>query len=275
MMTLLTRSSTFALRRVSTSERTVGGASKKDPTKPNGSISSRLPLTRTTSVELPATRGSRPMRSAVTTRAAAETNTAAITRTITSQTPRLAATKSLLKQRSSSIAPDAARDGRRGGFYTAKCNFGIECRSCDHLAPEIPPKPCVFNRLGCGAGFAEWGAMEAPTTGTVVLVAEDDPHALSGYVEFLTTAGFIASGRGDGREALATALETVPDVVVTDIAMPGLDGFGLAAALRADRMTKHVPIVGMTAHWTAEIQSEAQRAGFSAMLLKPCLPTHL
>ena len=33
--------------------------------------------------------------------------------------------------------------------------------------------------------------------------------------------------------------------------------------------------VSMTAHWTAEIQSEAQRAGFSAMLLKPCLPTHL
>jgi DNA-binding response OmpR family regulator len=117
--------------------------------------------------------------------------------------------------------------------------------------------------------------MEVPTPGTVVLVAEDDPHALSGYIEFLSTAGFIASGRGDGREALATALENVPHVVVTDIAMPGLDGFGLAAALHADRLTKHVPIIGMTAHWTTEIQSEAQRAGFSAMLLKPCLPTHL
>ena len=117
--------------------------------------------------------------------------------------------------------------------------------------------------------------MEVPTAGRVVLVAEDDPHSLSGYIEFLSTAGFIASGRSDGREALATALENVPDVVVTDIAMPGLDGFGLAAALHADRLTKHVPIIGMTAHWTSEIQSEAQRAGFSAMLLKPCLPTHL
>ena len=117
--------------------------------------------------------------------------------------------------------------------------------------------------------------MEVPTAGMVVLVAEDDPHALIGYVEFLTNAGFVASGRSDGREALASALETVPDVVVTDIAMPGLDGFGLAAALHADRSTKHVPIIGMTAHWTSEIQTEAQRAGFSAMLLKPCLPTHL
>lgn len=117
--------------------------------------------------------------------------------------------------------------------------------------------------------------MEGPRAGTIVLVAEDDPHTLSGYVEFLSTAGFVAYGRGDGRDALSTALEIVPDIVVTDIAMPGLDGFGLAAALRADPLTKHVPLVGMTAHWTTETQTDAQRAGFSAMLLKPCLPTHL
>lgn len=116
--------------------------------------------------------------------------------------------------------------------------------------------------------------MEA-RTGTIVLVAEDDPHALSGYVEFLSTAGFVVYGRGNGRDAVSTALEIIPDIVVTDIAMPGLDGFGLAAALRADSLTKDVPIVGMTAHWTAETQSEGQRAGFSAMLLKPCTPTHL
>ena len=98
---------------------------------------------------------------------------------------------------------------------------------------------------------------------------------MSGYVEFLSTAGFVAYGRGDGREALSTALEIVPDIVVTDIAMPGLDGFALAAALRADSLTRHVPILGMTAHWTSDTQSNGQRAGFSAMLLKPCLPTHL
>jgi two-component system CheB/CheR fusion protein len=117
--------------------------------------------------------------------------------------------------------------------------------------------------------------MEGVRTGTVVLVAEDDPHALSGYVEFLSTAGFVVYGRGNGRDAVSTALEIIPDIVVTDIAMPGLDGFGLAAALRADSLTKDVPIVGMTAHWTADTQSEGHRAGFSAMLLKPCTPTHL
>ena len=117
--------------------------------------------------------------------------------------------------------------------------------------------------------------MEASREGIVVLVAEDDPHALSGYLEFLGRSGFVASGSVDGKEALGLAVETVPDIVVTDINMPGLDGFALAAALRADRRTRHVPLLGMTGHWTTEMQTEAQRAGFSAMLLKPCLPTHL
>ena len=117
--------------------------------------------------------------------------------------------------------------------------------------------------------------MEAYREGLVVLVAEDDPHALSGYLEFLGRSGFVASGSIDGKEALGLAVETVPDIVVTDINMPGLDGFALAAALRADRRTRHVPLLGMTGHWTAEMQNDAQRAGFSAMLLKPCLPAHL
>lgn len=117
--------------------------------------------------------------------------------------------------------------------------------------------------------------METSRAATVVLVAEDDPHALSGYLEFLGRSGFAASGTSNGADALALAIDSIPDVVVTDISMPGLDGFGLAAALHADRRTRHVPIIGMTGHWTSEIQSEAQRAGFSAMLLKPCLPAHL
>lgn len=126
-----------------------------------------------------------------------------------------------------------------------------------------------------GAPFAAAHLMEASRESMMVLVAEDDPHALSGYLEFLGRSGYVATGSADGKEALGLAVETIPDIVVTDINMPGLDGFGLAAALRADRRTRHVPLLGMTGHWNTELQSEAARAGFSAMLLKPCLPAHL
>ena len=117
--------------------------------------------------------------------------------------------------------------------------------------------------------------MDASRESLMVLVAEDDPHALSGYLEFLGRSGFAAMGSSDGKEALGLALDTIPDIVVTDINMPGLDGFALAAALHADRRTRHVPLVGMTGHWNTEMQNQAQRSGFSAMLAKPCMPAHL
>ena len=126
-----------------------------------------------------------------------------------------------------------------------------------------------------GAPFAAAFPMEASRESMMVLVAEDDPHALSGYLEFLGRSGYVATGSADGKEALGLAVETIPDIVVTDINMPGLDGFGLAAALRADRRTRHVPLLGMTGHWNTEMQNEAARSGFSAMLLKPCMPAHL
>jgi PleD family two-component response regulator len=109
----------------------------------------------------------------------------------------------------------------------------------------------------------------------MVLVAEDDPNTLAGYLEFLTSKGFVAVGHTDGAAALAFAQQTVPDIVVTDIAMPGLDGFALTAALRMHERTRAVPVVGMTGRWNAEMQSEAVAAGLSAMIAKPCMPSHL
>jgi hypothetical protein len=167
--TLLTRSSTFALRSMSTSPRTVGGPCSSEPNRPPGSISSRLPVTRTTRVEFPATRGSRPMSRAVTTRPAAEMRTATTRRTMTSQTPRLAATGSLpgrmRTDECSSIAPGP--DGPRRGVFT----LGIRPETAGNRprnaisASDVRlvigadrsngRKPYVFSRLADGAPFAE------------------------------------------------------------------------------------------------------------------------
>lgn len=116
--------------------------------------------------------------------------------------------------------------------------------------------------------FPEWDQ-------AVVLVVEDDPNTLAGYIEFLTVAGLAAVGHTNGPDALAFARETVPDIVLTDIGMPGMDGFALAAALHADDRTRAVPVVGITGHWNAEMQSRAVTTGLSAMIAKPCIPSHL
>lgn len=107
------------------------------------------------------------------------------------------------------------------------------------------------------------------------MVVEDDPHTLEGYVEFLTTAGFMAVGYAEGRGALAFALDHVPDIVITDINMPGMDGFALAAALRDDERTRGVPVVGLTGHWNRDMQKQSVAVGMASMIAKPCMPSHL
>jgi CheY-like chemotaxis protein len=101
-----------------------------------------------------------------------------------------------------------------------------------------------------------------------VLVVEDDPSTLSGYVEYLTEAGFEATGFDDPFKA-------PPAAVVTDITMPGMDGFALAKALHQDTRTRHVPVIGLTANWYAEVKIRAAAVAMRTVLLKPCSPAHL
>jgi DNA-binding response OmpR family regulator len=108
-----------------------------------------------------------------------------------------------------------------------------------------------------------------------VLIVEDDPNALSGYVEFLTAAGFDPTGVPNGADALPLALDNPPAAVVTDITLPGMSGFQLAAALRRDSRTRGIPIIGLTAHWAADIHSRARDVAMQVILSKPCIPGHL
>ena len=61
----------------------------------------------------------------------------------------------------------------------------------------------------------------------------------------------------DGSEALAEALADPPDLVLTDVMMPGLDGFELLAALRADERTRNVPVILLSARAGEEARSRA------------------
>jgi DNA-binding response OmpR family regulator len=108
-----------------------------------------------------------------------------------------------------------------------------------------------------------------------VLIVEDDANALSGYVEFLTAAGFDPTGVPNGADALPLALNNPPAAVVTDITLPGMNGFELAAALRADVRTRGIPIIGLTAHWSADVHSRARDVSMQVILSKPCIPGHL
>jgi CheY-like chemotaxis protein len=113
------------------------------------------------------------------------------------------------------------------------------------------------------------------TVSPLVLLVDDEPNARKGYAELLERDGFRVVEAGNAEDALARSVEQQPDVVVTDISLPGEDGFLLAAHLRSIHPTRGIPIVAMTAHWGTDLQMRAQRAGIHAILAKPCQPRHL
>ena len=108
-----------------------------------------------------------------------------------------------------------------------------------------------------------------------ILIVEDDTNAREGLMDLLGCEGLLARGAATADEALTLAFATPPAAVVTDIQLPQTSGFDLAEMLRHRPETRHVPVVGLTGHWSPEISSRAARAGMVAILMKPCLPAHL
>jgi len=118
--------------------------------------------------------------------------------------------------------------------------------------------------------------MEIPRTGhegPLVLIVEDDLSTRTLYCDYLRHCGFRTADAHNGRQALEKARELHPDAVVTDLAVPGLDGFELCRALRTSRETLGIPILAVTGHSEYLDQPDRFRqAGIARVLIKPCTP---
>jgi two-component system, cell cycle response regulator DivK len=105
----------------------------------------------------------------------------------------------------------------------------------------------------------------------LVLIVEDDQGTRALYRDFLSTCGFRIAEAHNGFQALEKAQQLEPDVVLTDLAVPGLDGFTFGRALRQFSTTSRIPILAVTGHSEYLEQSErARQAGIAHVLLKPC-----
>ena len=104
---------------------------------------------------------------------------------------------------------------------------------------------------------------------TRVLVVDDYPDAREMYREYLASMGFDVVEAANGLEAITRAVETVPDVILMDMALPVLDGEQATRRLKADSRTAAIPVVALSGY---EAPESGGREHFAAFLLKPCLP---
>lgn len=96
------------------------------------------------------------------------------------------------------------------------------------------------------------------------------------YAEWLQQSGFRVEQAHNGLQALERAYELIPDAILTDLHLPGIDGYELTRRLKTDERTRHIPILAVTGYapFTND-PSRADRAGCDAVLPKPCLPDDL
>ena len=124
-----------------------------------------------------------------------------------------------------------------------------------------------------------WSAetqVQARESTPIVLLVEDDRDGRRMYADWLTNAGFRVDQAHNGLQALERAFDSRPHVVVTDLNIPGIDGFELTRRLRQDSRTRDVPVIAVTGYAAfASDPGRARRAGCDAVLPKPCSPEDL
>ena len=114
--------------------------------------------------------------------------------------------------------------------------------------------------------------MPEPIAGHVVLIVDDVPDNLSLLHDALDEAGYTVLVATDGESALQRARQSLPEVILLDAMMPGMDGFEVAQALKADFVTQHIPIVFMTGLTETEHVVHAFSAGGADYVTKPIRP---
>ncbi|MDG4664546.1 SpoIIE family protein phosphatase [Mycobacterium sp. 236(2023)] len=196
----------------------------------------------------------------------------------------LALVQELIALHGGTITADSAE--ARGTTFTIRLPFGAA-----HLPADAIASPNAHRRTAGGAdAYVEEALRWIPTdvSGSVseftyaastsergsapparVLIADDNADMREYLTRLLRSDGYQVDAVVDGIEAVEAVRASAPDIVVSDVMMPRLDGLGLVAELRADRRTAAIPVLLLSARAGQEASISGLRAGADDYLVKP------
>jgi len=105
--------------------------------------------------------------------------------------------------------------------------------------------------------------------GRVVLIVEDDPKNLKLIRDLLQIRGYTTLEATDGKQGVDMARAKMPDLILMDIQMPVMDGFEAISILKADPVTKSIPIIALTAFAMQGDREKCMEAGCNDYITKP------
>jgi CheY-like chemotaxis protein len=108
----------------------------------------------------------------------------------------------------------------------------------------------------------------------VILVVEDHADTRAMYVEFLSMY-YRVEQAPTGQAALELAAKRAPDLLITDLSLPGMDGFELVEQLRSRQPARRIPVICLSGYGDEAFVARARALRIERVLLKPCLPDDL
>jgi len=109
----------------------------------------------------------------------------------------------------------------------------------------------------------------------LVLIVDDYDDNREMYSSYLEFAGMRVAEAVNGKEALAKTAELMPDLIVMDLSLPGIDGWQATRMIKDDERTRHILVLALTGHALEGASQGARAAGCDGFLTKPCLPEDL
>ena len=106
----------------------------------------------------------------------------------------------------------------------------------------------------------------------IIVVVDDDRDTRELYRACFDMSGYLTAEASTGEEAIAAARRLLPDVVLTDLILPDIDGFAVARRLKQDPATAGIHVILLTGYSPDDLLAKAAAAGVERALLKPCLP---
>ena len=115
------------------------------------------------------------------------------------------------------------------------------------------------------------GKRQAP----LVLIVDDFEDNREMYAQYLRFHGYEIAEADNGQEALKQAAALLPDVIVMDLSLPGMDGWEATRRLKQEPLTRDIPVIALTGHALTGSEHTAREAGCDTFLTKPCAPAVL
>lgn len=146
-------------------------------------------------------------------------------------------------------------------------NFHIEIAITNNCDVQLEEKDMIFDPV-TPVEQKELKDSDANDSQYTALIIEDN-HDIAAFIGGQLAGGYSVAYATNGNDGLQKAKDIVPDIIITDIMMPGMDGLELCRKIRSNKAINHIPIIIVTAKVSEQERIEGFEAGADAYLTKP------